>query len=311
MDELATFASDIRGTERDELMRTTSPLDIHDVNTSSVDPEDLLRGVDTRGDNDGLFQRFNNSCAPTVAQVVAAEADPVLALRLHQDGLDSLDPSSRATREQERMLESNGGGAKSRMGIQAFDDVDMVMSTLTLNAEKDFSKADSRLVRRYLKGEVDDKEGMDVARELLQQVREYNDGHPTETEVQAMLRDIGHEDKSMWIDNALNEVTTPATGIEYDTTRFEADELDEIERRLVEGEDVPFSIRYRDTTDLAGHAMSMVDVRHEDDGRCFLVHDPWSGATRWVEEPALLSGDFTRVFGLSDARINIYQRESE
>lgn len=313
MDELSAFASDIRGTERDELMRTTSPLDIHDQNTSTVDPDDLLRGVDARGDNDGFFQRFNNSCGPTTSQIVAAEADPVLARQMHQEGIDNPSPFTDTAVEQGRLLEEAGegvGGAVSRQGTQARGDVNGAMTRMIADDEQDFSAADMGLVRRYLAGDLDDEEDIAEARELLDDVRDYNDGHPTEAEVRAILRDNDHDDKWMYLEDALNEATTPETGIEYTYHDFDAAELDEIEERLVEGEDVPFRIGY---TLGGGHFMTMVDVRRNDDGsRRFLITDPWSGATRWVQEPSLISGDFTTtIFDLGEATVSHHYDEPD
>ena len=47
----------------------------------------FLPNPDQRADNDGLFQRYTQSCAPTTAQMTKAAADPIHARALPQERL--------------------------------------------------------------------------------------------------------------------------------------------------------------------------------------------------------------------------------
>jgi len=76
MSDITGFASDIRGEERSELIRTTTSIDIDDANTRDFDPRNIAAGGDTEVDNDGMFQRFSDSCGPTSGQIIHAEQDP-------------------------------------------------------------------------------------------------------------------------------------------------------------------------------------------------------------------------------------------
>ena len=113
MDEISTFADQIRGHERTDLIRRTSSIDIHDTNDSTVDPNNIAANNDTTNDNDGLFQRFGDSCGPTTSQIVRGETDPMFAWHLHEQGINNPDMGTDSASEQERVLEANGGGAQS------------------------------------------------------------------------------------------------------------------------------------------------------------------------------------------------------
>lgn len=68
MDEIQNFANEIRGRHRGELIRRSTLID-----------------VESYGGERGLRQRFDNSCAPTAAQIARAEADPIYAWRAHEN----------------------------------------------------------------------------------------------------------------------------------------------------------------------------------------------------------------------------------
>jgi hypothetical protein len=85
MSEVETFADDIRGMKRDELILNTTLQDIDDVNTSTADSDNINGTNDTKVNNDGLYQRFHDSCAPTSSQILRGEADPAYALKVRRD----------------------------------------------------------------------------------------------------------------------------------------------------------------------------------------------------------------------------------
>ncbi|MBN8226595.1 hypothetical protein JYK02_03630 [Corallococcus macrosporus] len=97
MDEVTRFARDIAGTPRATLINQSTAID---VNAGAG----------------ALQQRFDDSCAPTAAQVAHADADPVYARRMHREPIHSLDANTNIGREQRRVLENNGGIARPRQG---------------------------------------------------------------------------------------------------------------------------------------------------------------------------------------------------
>ncbi len=300
--EIEQFAADIRGTERETLLRTTTTLDIHDANTSTVDPNNLYGPGDTRGDNDGLFQRWGDSCGPTTAQIVRGEADPIYALRLHRgEGVNSADPTSVSAEEQRDTLEDNGGVAVSRLGTQARGQVNTMMDTArTSNA---ITQEQRDALTRYMDGGSSIVD-IAVAHMALVTLRAQNGGHPTEEEMSAIRNNAGKRGNGMTLNPALDRITEPGTGLDYETvgTANVANNLDDMEARLADGEDVPFRIGY---TNGGGHFMTVTDVRRDDTGaRSFLVTDPWSGATRWVSEADFSSGNFT-TGGPDNGRFNL------
>ncbi len=104
MAEVVQFATDIRGEQREQLVRTTTAIDVENTtNTSRVDPLALPAADDDRADNDGLYQRFETSCVPTVAQLVKAEKDPIYARGLWREFHDA-SASSAIAREQLQIL---------------------------------------------------------------------------------------------------------------------------------------------------------------------------------------------------------------
>jgi len=302
--EVQQFAQDIRGTEREELLRTTTTIDIHDANTSTVNPDAINGPADTRGDNDGLYQRWGDSCGPTTAQIVRGEADPIYALRLHRgEGVNNPDPTSVGAEEQRDTLEDNGGVGVSRLGTQARASTNTVMDAM--RADNSMSQDQRDAVTRYLDGgnNLGDAVTAGVA---LAQIRARNGGHPTEDEISAIRNNAGKQGAGMTLGPALERITTPGTGLDYNTvgTPNVANNLDDMESRLRDGEDVPFRIGY---TNGGGHFMSVTDVRRDDAGnRSFLVSDPWSGATRWVSEADFSSGNFT-TGGPDNGRFNLGQ----
>ena len=103
---------------------------------------------------------------------------------------------------------------------------------------------------------------------------------------------------------ALAKYLTPVTGWTYKSTNppdgFARGQiyrhLDEVERALRRGIDVPFGIAE------PGHWMLLSAVKGRGPHRHFLVSDPDGGRTAWVDEDAFRSGSFARdTFFLPDA----------
>jgi len=97
MGEIETYARQIRGMPRDELIQRSTVLDL-----------------DGDAQAEALQQRFKDSCAPTTAQMTRAEADPIYAWRLHEEAIHSTAADTRIGEEQRRVLEAHGGRAVPR-----------------------------------------------------------------------------------------------------------------------------------------------------------------------------------------------------
>jgi len=85
--EIETFANQIRGMDRDSLIFRTTTAAIGDT----------------------LEQRYSNSCAPTMAQMARAEADPIYAWKLHDENVDSPDLGGYIGDQQAQMMMDVGG----------------------------------------------------------------------------------------------------------------------------------------------------------------------------------------------------------
>ncbi len=315
--EVTDFAADIRGLPREELIRTTTAIDIEAANTSTIDPNNLpadgVAGTDTRGDNDGLYQRWEDTCGPTTAQLTRAEADPVFARQLHRDGIgnpDATDPTGQQqidtlrrprffdassnevfpTAAEVRAWEADNtrmpagadsvevGESSTRRATQAAERTEAAISASGL---PEFAQ---RALRRQLDGEELGFIDRTVANYALAQVREQNGGNPTADEVRWMQTERNGSN-GMRLDPALHDIATPATNHRYDARWVNNDlgaHLGDVDTRLRDGQDVPFRVSNAGNT--GGHFMLMSDVRGEAPDRQYLVSDPYSGRTAWVSE---------------------------
>jgi hypothetical protein len=320
LQEIEYFASQIRGMSRDDLVAQTSVLDLNaGVNASRADPLDPFQTADLRGDNDGYAQRFTSSCAPAVAAMVRAEADPLFALLLNRDGLQAQDPNTDASQLERRILERDrffdeqspvvnltpdqqaefertgklppgvehlAGAGVSRLGERARKVMDeqldnAVQAGLLTQAQADALRKDAR-------GEPlaeSERPGRDAALAL---VREKSNGHPTDAELTAMRGDRPRE-RFMLLAHALMDLAQDVTHTRYwdfDTgAALDRGELDNVARILQGGHDVP--IRLSNPGQEGGHFMLLSDVREQDGERQFLTSDPWSGRTAWIKESEL------------------------
>jgi len=300
MDDISGFAGSIRGMKRDDLIYKTTALDVDNVNRSTVDPDNLAANNDTKVDNDGLFQRYGDSCVPTSGQLLRAEADPIYALKLHTDGIDSTSLDLDAAKEQKKVLEANGGVAVSRLGDQAQTSASKTMDALQASNQL---KGDERTaLERSFQNQALTPEDQTKADAALKAVRAQNNGHPTDVEIQAMRNDAGKSGAGMnSAAAAFDTISKPGTQTGYTDTspklpKDAGADLDDFEKRLVQGEDVGVGVYWPGG---GGHQLVATDVRREADGsRKFLISDPWTGATRWVTDGEFKSGNWTKsVFG--------------
>ncbi|MEW6364887.1 MAG: LysM peptidoglycan-binding domain-containing protein [Acidobacteriota bacterium] len=97
MSDIQTYADQIRGTPRNELIQNSTVLDLNGDAAAEA-----------------LQQRFSHSCAPTTAQIARAEVDPIYARQLHQEAIHSTAMDTAIGREQRASLEEHGGVAVAR-----------------------------------------------------------------------------------------------------------------------------------------------------------------------------------------------------
>lgn len=322
MKEITDFAADVRGMPRDELIRTTTAIDIEAANTSKTDPlhlpADGAAPADTRGDNDGLYQRFEDTCGPTTSQMTRAEADPIYARQLHKNGLDSSDPTNptaveqRETLEKPRFFDSSDneviptpaqlaaykkdgtmpptatsveiGNTSTRRADQAAERTDTALNALSM---PEFAKS---ACRKLLRGEDLGYLEKMAANYTLGKLREANGGHPTAQEVKWMQTERTDNHNGMRLDPALHDIASPGTHQKYDAKwvgsgGLTSGALNDVDTRLKNGQDVP--IRVSNSGNTGGHFMLMSDVRGKSPDRTYLVSDPYSGRTAWVKEADL------------------------
>jgi hypothetical protein len=313
MAEIKGFAEDVRGLNRTELIRTTTALDVEAANTSKVDPNNLRANNDTVGNNDGLFQRWNDSCGPTTAQMTRAEADPVYARKLHKEGINNPDPTSDSAKEQKTVLEKHGGKAVSRLGLQAKaklgGQLDAAQKAGELTGEQ------RTAVNKYVSNQPLSAAEQKKADEGLAALRKRDGGHPTAAEVDAMRANAGKSGNGMVLDKALKDITTTSTHIDYKTqwvggSGVTNDTLKAFDERLKNGQDVP--IRVSNAGNTGGHFMMISDVRGTGDDRRYLVSDPWSGKTAWLSAAELKDpskGAVDKNFGVGWDRITHFYTE--
>ena len=297
MKDLNQFAGDIRGTQRDELIRNTTLMDIDDVNTSKVDPNNLTTRNDTKTDNDGLYQRYNDSCAPTTQQILRGEMDPAYALKRHKQGLDNPDSDTEVAKEQATTLANHGGDSTLRQGDHARTALGGQISKAGLSGDQ------AQRINDLAMGTKLDPAKQVEAQVALQQLRDKNDGHPTAgelTSMQANAKNSASTRTGVWQGDAAKDLTNDVTHLELKeqtvTGAGIGPHLGNVEALLKDGQPVPFNVAW---TGGGAHAMMMTDSRTDASGsKTYLVTDPWSGATRWVGQTELTDGTwYQKEFG--------------
>lgn len=304
MKEISDFAGDIRGTPKGTLIESTSPLDLNEgVNSSQVNPNKLNEGRDFEGNNDGLYQRYQQSCGPTVAQMARAEADPVYARALAKD-------PSLADKDQADMLKKAGAdGPRHRESRQLWDETTETAKKMGLNTDEKFKP-----VYDLLQGNDQSWWDKSVGEGYLEAIRNQNGGHPTDAEI-AKMRSDGKDGKTqMNLDTALNNAASPSTHIQYKSKNVTGsdgpsnEDLAGVDQNLKRGQNVPMRMDVKGEGK-TGHFVNITDVRGNEPNRRYLVSDPWSGKTAWVKEGELKNDPGAtphwqkRLFGLDPNRV--------
>jgi hypothetical protein len=319
--EVSTFAAGIRGLGFSALMQKTSLLDIDETtDTSSFDPLSLEdrpgapadRPTSYTGkDNDGLFQRFEESCGPASIEVLLGEMDPAYALRRRSEPMGT-DPAA-ADDIQSQVIKQFGLTPASRVVPAAVVRLRGAMSSLE-DAGR-LSQDQAQQVSQYLLGSPDAAKGP-LVDGALATIRGANGGFPddaTAREIRAYVppdpsktyNNIGFDNvtkllnktigNEMGVNYSLHSLYDQGVGVGSDAAAgkspaYVRSNLDGLQKNLADGVDVVFGTSYPD------HFWSMSNVRGDAPDRQFLVHDTWSGKTGWVGESQLADGTFAKAF---------------
>jgi hypothetical protein len=100
--------------------------------------------------------------------------------------------------------------------------------------------------------------------------------------------------KGIPLSDLLDKKVGKYTGVDYthhstgSTEASRGAELDNVEKKLKKGQDVPIRAQWSDGS---GHFMFLTDVRGKGNDQKFLITDPWSGTTTWMTRQELVKGD--------------------
>ena len=249
-----------------DMLRLATVVDLDSrVSTSGFEPLGLdeKRGRlslrwdgDRRGDNDGLLQRFTGSCGTTSLQMLLCEEDPVRAFAAHDAGLQSLAPRTISPASRRRCAAMpkrvDFNLARLRNGLGR------------LTGSGRISRGEAAALQAY----ADGKAPLDPpARRALESLRRLADGFPSDADIAEIRATRVREDQGLTTEElkaALDQYAAPVTGRTY-TAIGEGDGLGR------------------------GEAREHLDRAA---ARRWLVSDPWSGRTAWIDEASLVSGRF-------------------
>ncbi len=302
---LSAFARRVSGEDGATLLAKATVVDLDSrVSTSEFDATawDERRGVvhargqgDSRGDNDGILQRFTGSCGSTSILIAIAEEDPVQAFALNDEGVQSMESRDLAGRFQAELLAEHKSAAFSRRVEYNLSRLKNGLGRLKESGE--IKGADRKALLAHADGEgpLDDR-----AKRALAALRAYAGGFPTEAEIAEIRATDVREDQGLTapeLGKSLAKHLTPVTGHRYRQAGGEdglgpkglKKHLDDLEKALRRGADVPFGV-----TEPA-HWLIFTAVTGEGDDRRFLVSDPWTGRTGWASDKELTTGRFVET----------------
>ncbi|MHB8875984.1 MAG: hypothetical protein ACYC8T_20030 [Myxococcaceae bacterium] len=300
---LRDFAARLGAMSSGQMLAHATVLDLDSrSNDSAFDPQVLWDrrgtiherpGATDAADNDGLFQRFTATCGPTVLQMMLAEADPVVAFALNDDGLRSDSAHGKAADFQREILESLGGVAIGRVEAQLRSRLKNALGRLRLSGQVTPAQCKALLDHALDRGPRDGG-----ARGALEAVRKAYGGFPSEDELGRLksgpLPKVDAGVDSDALTGAMGKLLGPLTGLSYRATspaegfgRGQAARyLDEVSQALRRGDDVPFGVAE------PAHWMLLTAVKGRKPAREFLVSDPDGGRTAWVSERDFVRGTF-------------------
>ena len=304
LDTLSNYATRLAGRTETQLLDSATSLDLDStVNSNTLDPITLstrrglihaIEQTDTRGDNDGLFQRFTASCGPTVVQMMLCEADPLAADAVNRAGLTSIKSDDAPAKFQKKLLEACGGVAIGRREAQLRARVRNAVGRLKRAGSVNKSDAES-----FLRHVEQFGPKTKAATAVLGKLRTRFDDFPSDAELALLTKHgaLPAKDEGITTEqfvNALHQYVTPKTGVRYASTKptwgFARGQawrhLDRVAETLREGVNVPFG------TQEPAHWMLLTHVKGSKPNRSFLVSDPEGGRTAWVREQDFKKGTF-------------------
>ena len=318
MSTLREFAGRLQAMTPEQMRAHATVLDLDSRrNDSAFDPQVLWdkrgtvrerAGATTDAGNDGLFQRFTASCGPTTLQMMMAEADPVLAFALNDEGLRKDSTHGKVADFQRTRLESLGGVALGRVESQLRSRLKNALGRQEAGGAVSAAQGKALLHHALGRGPLDAS-----AAKALEAVRGAYDGFPTGEELSRLRAeplprsDAGIDGEALV--NALSRLLGPLTGTLYQATapaegfgRGQAARyLDSVSQALRHGDDVPFG------TSEPAHWMLLTAVKGREPSRSFLVSDPDGGRTAWVTEKDFVDGTFgDKQFHLNTPRERPY-----
>ena len=262
-----------------------------------------------RRDKTSLQHKFVAGEGAGAAQLVAAEADPLKALAMNQEaglGRDALDTAT--AKEQETMLERNSNGpavARRASDVRAAVTKVLRMTSLGpiqranvtaylhgLPCDEAMFAQSVEPIRRSMGLSFPGEQAMRLARESATLKSQGGLGlNEVAAETQAGAGAATGETFEARTDMELVEAFEAADkeinreNMEAWAPRVEA-LLAQISGEVDGGLDVVVELRHD------GGGSSLVTITNVDGGR-FLVHDTTGGATRWVDQSAILRGDWS------------------
>lgn len=305
MTDIESFADEIRTLEARRLARSTTVLQVEEEGSP------------------GLQARFAAGCNVTSAVVIRAEADPLEAWRIHQEGqLPERQLSGHVAGETAEALDAVPGNTAVARDPSAVTGA-VRRAVMTLRGQ--VPVADLLNVRDYLAGRTWDARSLEAVLPRIRQVLNQG-GFPSEQELHlARARDPGHapgldpEQLAEAMNSSLGvyeitgsqaEVTTDEDLWEWFTGDCVQNKavsrviphpmpVEQAQRithllnvaaaRLEEGLDVAANVYWEGC---GGRTLSVHDVVNNGAARAFLVHDPGSGSTAWIDEDQILQGNW-------------------
>jgi hypothetical protein len=236
MDDIEKFADQIRG-------------------KGSTWLSENLRATGDADNAPGLKQQWSCSCAPTTAEVVRAEMDPIFALKLHQENTDITQADPRPRNPYDPSEYTGGTGPKGDRGVA--DDQREILEGNDGNA-----------VERNKEG----GRGMPT-----------DDALNTETKWTGITYE-GHEARPM----SHYDVGGPGNAAFHQIGQERLDTaMAKLDADLANG--IPCALRITDADNAGGHAVAVTGVQ-AGPPKTYIIHDPWDGKTVHVKASDLAQG---------------------
>jgi hypothetical protein len=261
---------------------------------------------------ESLKQGYENTCAPTVSQITRAEIDPAYARDLSTKGADKVDAEQKWLYNNTSDHNLDGPGNTTHVVVNRADpEVMQKLDTFLLGNLRSqtgggipppvaLSTDEAVGLSHYAKGRpltpAEQRALPEAQRKLDSMGNPDFTSQKLETLHSAPKVQGVDEESALKINGNLEMNAHPVTKGD------EKEALKAMKARLEAGEPVPFSIAYEGAD--TGHALIATDYRS---GK-YLVADPYSGKTEWVNEADMRTGEFAdKTFKLGGkARIDGY-----